>query len=168
MLCSIFCVVCRLATTAMSVWQLGEISHRHSPSFPLIGILLFPSLVHFPLSFSFSPTLLLPPHPSSSLSLSLSPSISLSISRSLGLSGCHRTCQALMPSNLLPNTHCRLSFKRPADRDDQHLCSSIPTTTPFSISLFLTTRYRSFCPLLKPSASIHHSNYASGCVESPY
>lgn len=33
------------------------------------------------------------------------------LSRSLCLSGCHRTCQALMPSNLLPNTHCRLSFK---------------------------------------------------------
>lgn len=32
-------------------------------------------------------------------------------SGSLCLSECHRTCQALMPSNLLPNTHCRLSFK---------------------------------------------------------
>lgn len=41
------------------------------------------------------------------------PSLSLSLSRSLCLSGCHRTCQALMPSNLLPNTHCHLSFKGP-------------------------------------------------------
>lgn len=32
-------------------------------------------------------------------------------SGSLSVSECHRTCQALIQSNLLPNTHCRLSFK---------------------------------------------------------
>lgn len=74
-----------------------------------------------------------------SLSLSLHLGLSLLPSRSLCLSGCHRTCQALMPSNLLSNTHCRLSFKGlSTGLTAVASVSSIPPTLPVSVSPFLT------------------------------
>lgn len=89
------------------------------------------------------------------------PSLSLSLSRSLCLSGCHRTCQALMPSNLLPNTHCRLSFKGPLtgmtniSTPPALLLPSLSLSP--SVSPFLTACQTSFSLLLRPSAFLHQS-----------
>lgn len=57
---------------------------------------------------------------------------------SLSLSGCHRTCQALMPSNLFSNTHCRLSFK--SLLEGMSSISTPPTLHSLSRLVGLTTR----------------------------
>lgn len=85
-------------------------------------------------------------------------------SGSLSLSECHKTCQALMPSNLLPNTHCRLSFKSP---QTVRSGTSTPLSLPLSELLFLLSLPPHLClshtgrPFfflsVKPSACLHQS-----------
>lgn len=88
-----------------------------------------------------------------SLSLCLSPFLSLALSASQGVAG---HAGPLMPSNLLPNTHCRLSFKGLlTGMTSTSTPPSLPLSSPSrAVSPFLTSRYRSFCLLLKPSASL--------------
>lgn len=79
-----------------------------------------------------------------------SPSPFLSPGLSLSLSGCHRTCQALMPSNLLPNTHCRLTFKGMTSISTR---PALPLSLSLSPSVSQLVRALSF----RPSAFLHPS-----------